>query len=109
MTNTYTWAIESLDCIPSVEGQTNVVSTVHWRCKKSDGTYSTEVYGAQPLTYTEGSPFTPYSGLTQDTVIHWVQSAMGAEQVAAIQTNLDNQIANLVNPPIVTPNLPWSN
>lgn len=122
MANTYTWSINSLDCIPSADGQNNVVSNVHWSVSAtSDKTrtltnynnitstvpYSSSVYGVQPLTYTAGSPFTPYDGLTKDTVIQWVQSAMGAEQIAAIQTNLDNQIANLVNPPIVTLPLPW--
>ena len=108
MANTYNWLIDALDCIPSLDNQTNVVSMVHWRVNGTDGTYSATVYGTQSLTYTVGSPFTSYSGLTQDTVIQWVQSAMGAEQVAAIQTNLDNQIINLINPPIVTPTLPWS-
>jgi len=109
MANTYTWIIEGLDCIPSQDGQTNVVSNVHWRINGTDGTHNATVYGTQALTYTAGSPFTAYSALTEATVIEWVQAAMGAAQVTAIQTNLDNQIANLANPPIVTPNLPWSN
>ena len=29
----YTWKIEALDCIPSADGQTNVVSTIHWTAK----------------------------------------------------------------------------
>jgi hypothetical protein len=107
--NTYTWLVESLDCIPSQDGQTNVVSCVHWRVNGTDGTHNATVYGFQPLTYTAGNPFTAYSALTKDTVIGWVQTAIGATQVASIQTNLDNQIANLVNPPIVTPPLPWTN
>jgi len=107
--NTYTWLVDALDCIPSQDGQTNVVFCVHWRVNGTDGTHNATVYGALPLTYTAGTPFTPYAGLTQETVIQWVQSAMGAEQVASIQTSLDNQIATLVNPPIVTPPLPWNN
>ena len=125
MANIYTWSVDSLDCSPSQDGQTNIVSVVHWRVNatngqtatitKPDNTQATIIpietttYGVQPLTYTAGTPFIPYAGLTQATVIEWAQSAMGAAQVAAIQTKLDNQIANLVNPPIVTPNLPWSN
>jgi len=107
MANTYTWVIDSLDCIPSLNGQTNVVSNVHWRVNGTDGTHNSTVYGTQLLTYTAGSPFTAYSALTKDTVIGWVQAAMGAERVALIQTTLDNLIANLANPPIVTPPLPW--
>lgn len=109
--NTYNWVVESLDCVPSADGQANVVSNVHWRVYGTDGATPTPntacVYGVQPLTYTAGSPFIAYSSLTKDTVIEWVQAAIGAEQVASIKQNLDNQIANLANPPIVTPPLPW--
>jgi hypothetical protein len=109
MPNTYTWNIQFLDCVPSQDGQSNVVSNVHWIVNGTDGTHSSSVYGTQPLAYVEGSPFTAYSDLTQNTVIGWVQSAMGSTQVASIQQNLDNQISNLANPPIVTPPLPWGN
>jgi len=124
MSNTYIWTVDALDVVPSQDGQTNVVSNVHWRVTANndetktitnlDGTtstvlaYQSTVYGTQPLTYTAGSPFTDYSALTKDTVIGWVQAAMGAEQVTAIQANLDNQISNLANPPIITPPLPWT-
>ena len=107
MANTYTWLVDSLDCIPSVDGQTNVVSMIHWRVNATDGTHNATIYGVQPLTYTAGNPFTPYANLTEATVIGWLQSAMGASQVTAIQASLDNQINNLINPPVITPNLPW--
>jgi hypothetical protein len=32
---------------------------------------------------------------------------MGAEQVAAYEANVAEQIANQINPPVVTPPLPW--
>jgi hypothetical protein len=32
---------------------------------------------------------------------------MGEEQVAAINANIEQQIENQVNPPVVTPQLPW--
>jgi hypothetical protein len=33
---------------------------------------------------------------------------MGSEQVAAINANIEQQIENQVNPPVVTPPLPWA-
>jgi hypothetical protein len=33
---------------------------------------------------------------------------MGIDAVTALQENLDNQIENQINPPIVTPPLPWA-
>ena len=107
MTNTYTWLVDSLDCLPSADSQTNVVSCVHWRVNGTDGTYTTTVYGTQSLTYVAGTPFTNYSNLTLATVIEWLQTAMGTEQVTAIQSSLNSQLKTLANPPIITPPLPW--
>jgi hypothetical protein len=108
MTNTYTWSIESLECIPSSNGQSNVVSVIHWRCKGSDGTNSTENYGAIPLPYVQGT-FVNYSDLTEAIVIGWLQAELGQEEVAEIEASLDNKLAILANPPIVSLQLPWSN
>lgn len=108
MTNIYTWVIEAMDCVPQEDGQTDVVMTVHWRQNATDGTYNATVYSTVGLAYTAGSPFTPYADLTQQQVIGWVQDALGAEQCAQITANLDQQIANQINPPVVTPPLPWA-
>lgn len=108
MANTYTWLIERMDCVPQEDGHTDVVMTVHWRQNATDGTYNASVYGTVGLTYTPDSPFTPYADLTQPQVIGWVQDALGPEQCAQIAATLDTQIANQVNPPVVTPPLPWA-
>ena len=108
MSLTYTWVIEAMDCKPQEDGQTDVVITVHWRQNATDGTYNATVYGTVGLTYTQGSPFTPYADLTQDQVIGWVQDALGDEQVASLEANVAAQLANLANPPVVTPPLPWA-
>ena len=106
--NTYTWNITQLDCYPNAEGQTNLVFNVHWNVTATDGTNTTNVYGVQPLTYVAGSQFTPFANLTQAEVIGWIQSAMGNEQITAIQTNLDIKINELANPTVITPKLPWA-
>ena len=111
MTN-IVWSIEQLSCYPEVDNYTDVVFSAAWRVNGVDDTSGTPlyatVYGSQALSpYTEGAPFTPYADLTQEQVIGWVQDAMGAEQVAAINVNIEQQIENQVNPPVVTPQLPW--
>lgn len=107
MANTYTWVIEQMDCVPQEDGKTDVVMTVHWRQNATDGTYNATVYGTVGLTYTAGSPFTPYADLTQQQVIGWVEEALGPEQCAQITANLAQQLADQVTPPVVTPPLPW--
>jgi hypothetical protein len=107
MTTTYQWTIQAMDCVPQEDGHTDVVVTAHWNASATDGTYSSGVYGTQTFTYDPASSFTPYDQLTQEQVVGWVQAGMGIDAVTALQENLDKQIANQINPPIVTPPLPW--
>lgn len=104
---TYTWSVVQMDCYPQADGETDVVFTVHWTLTATDGTYTGSVYGSQAVTVDPAAPFTPYADLTQDQVIGWVQDAMGPEQVTAYEANVAKQIADQINPPVVTPPLPW--
>jgi len=103
----YTWVIEAMDCVPQEDGQTDVVITVHWRQNATNGTYNATVHGAVGLTYDPDSPFTQYADLTQDQVIGWVQDVLGPDQVIALEANVAAQIEAQINPPVVTPPLPW--
>ena len=107
MATVFNWQIEQLNCYPQAEGQTDVVFTVHWRLTGTDGTYSGTVYSTCGVTYVAGEPYTPYADLTQDQVLGWIW-ASGVDKdsaEAAVQTQIDNQI----NPPVVSPQLPWIN
>jgi hypothetical protein len=97
-----------MDAYPELDGETDVVFSVHWQLNGTDGTYSGSVYGSVGVTLDEGSAFTPYASLTQAQVIGWVQDALGEEQVTAYEANVAQQIENQINPPVVTPPLPWS-
>lgn len=116
MAVTNTWGVVQMDAYPEYEGQTDVVFTVHWNLTGTETvgeapnqtTYTGYVYGSVGITLDEGSNFTPYADLTEAQVIEWVQDALGAEQVAAYEANVAQQIANQINPPVVTPPLPWS-
>ena len=105
---TYNWTIQAMDCVPQEDGHTDVVVVAHWNVQGTDGTYTSSVYGTQSFTYNPETSFTPYADLTQEQVVGWVQDGMGAEGVASLEANLDTQIENQINPPIVTPPLPWA-
>ena len=122
MANTYNWTIQAMDCVPQEDGHTDVVVTAHWIvvATSSEGKttvdidgntinnpYTASVYGTQSFTLEQGGSFTPYADLTQEQVVGWVQAGMGAEGVASLEANLNTQIENQINPPIVTPPLPW--
>jgi hypothetical protein len=104
----YNWTINAMDCVPQEDGKTDVVVTAYWNVSATDGTYTTSAYGSQSFTYDAGKAFIPYASLTKDEVVGWVQVGMGIDAVTKLQENLDQQIANQINPPIVTPPLPWA-
>lgn len=108
MAITNTWGVVQLDCYPEADGETDVVFTVHWTLNGTDGTYNGSVYGSVGVTLDSGSAFTPYADLTEAQVIGWVQAALGEEQVAAYEANVAQQIADQIDPPVVTPPLPWA-
>lgn len=107
MTVTYTWSIVQMDAYPELDGYTDVVATVHWTLTGIDQTYQGYAYGSQGVSIGQDASFIPYADLTKEQVIEWVQAAMGSEHVASYKTSVAQQIENQINPPIITPQLPW--
>lgn len=107
---TITWDITAMDCYPQADGETDVVFTVHWTCSgqqtASGKTYNGSVYSTCSLPAPTGSAFAPYAQLTETQVLGWIW-ANGVDK-AATETAVAQQIANAINPPVVTPPLPWS-
>jgi hypothetical protein len=54
----------------------------------------------------EGEAFTPYDQLTKEQVLGWIW-ANGVDKDAT-EAAVAQQIENQINPPIVSPALPWS-
>jgi len=106
MTTTITWTVSQMDCYPQVGNETDVVFTVHWQCTGTDGTYTAQVYSTCAIPTPEPADFVPYDQLTQDMVLGWIweDGVDKAATEAAVQQMINNQI----NPPVVTPPLPWS-
>jgi hypothetical protein len=102
----YTWIIEQLWVKPTDASLTDVVVTAAWRCNGTDGTYSGTVYGTCSFNPPDPSSFIPYPSLTLAEVLNWC-FASGVDQ-AACEANVAQQIADQVNPPIITPPLPWN-
>ena len=105
MTN-YTWTISSMETAPSEDGLTDVVKTIHWRYKGVDGDYQAEVYSSFACASPSSTDFTAYEDLTEVDVIGWLEAGI---DVDAMKENIDSQIENLKNPPIVSLPLPWEN
>jgi len=107
---TFKWVVSQMDTAPSEDGLTDVVKTVHWRYQAEqvdgDKTYNAEVYGAMACATPSDTDFTAYDDLTFDQVCEWL---VAGNDVDAMELNLDTQIENLKNPPIVNLPLPWNN
>jgi hypothetical protein len=111
MAVSYFWTINPLEAYPTASGETDVVFTAHWQLhatEEVDGKeYTAQSIGTQGLTYEAGTPFTPFEELTLEQVQGWVEGAMGEEQVNNMKASLATNIANQINPPIVTLQSPW--
>ena len=69
-------------------------------------TYNGSVYSTCSLPAPTGSAFTPYDQLTEAQVLGWIW-ANGVDKFAT-ESAVATQIQNQINPPVVTPPLPWS-
>lgn len=106
---TKTWKINSLDCKPDQEGLNDYVVTSHWTLTATDGTYTGSVYGTASFDVdSDKTDYIPFYELTEKEIIQWTQAALGAKQVAAYESNVLQQIENQINPPIISPSLPWA-
>ena len=111
MAATYFWTINPLEAYPTASGESDVVFTAHWQLhateEVSGSTYTAQSIGTQGVTYTSGSAFVPFEELTLELVQGWVENAMGTGSVDSMKAGLATQIANQINPPVVTLQSPW--
>jgi len=102
--NTITWSITAMNC-STTEQNPDTVIVCHWTCSGTDGTYNASIYSTCSVPSPTGS-FTPYADLTQSQVLDWCY-ANGVEK-SATEAAVEAQLQAQINPPVVTPALPWS-
>lgn len=101
---TITWIIEWMQCKPTEGSYTDVVINAGWRCNGQDGIYAATSYGSCSFPAPTDN-FTPYPDLTQDQVLNWCWQN-GVDKTAA-ELSVQQQIDNQINPPVISPPLPW--
>ena len=103
----FNWVISQLDSIPSLDGMDKVISVIHYRAQKQfQDAWTADTYGALSVDAPHEASFTPYDEVTKEMVEGWLEDSLDCE---AIEANLDAQIQNFLNPPIVAYPLPWNN
>lgn len=104
----FTWIINQLDTKPQEDGLTDVVVTVHWTRQAEDILDNEPLivtsYGTMPCQTPSETDFTAYPDLTYDQVCSWLDAGL---DVPAIDLGLQQQIDNIINPPIIVLPLPW--
>jgi hypothetical protein len=99
MTTSFNWSIVNMDRL-TADG---FVVTVHYNVSATDGTYNASTYGTVGYTEQPGETYVPYSSLTQDQVVGWVQTSLGKDTVeASLQSQIDAQIN-----PVQATGTPW--
>ena len=97
---TFNWTISATERAVSLDGLSDVIQTVHWRYRGTDQNGVTaETYGATAVGAPNPQDFTPYDGITASDVEGWLEVLL---DVPAMQTNLEAQIALLINPTTIT-------
>jgi energy-coupling factor transporter ATP-binding protein EcfA2 len=99
---TFTWEIAQLER----ETADGFVMTAHYTVAANDGTYASSAYGS--IGFQRPDNLIPYSDLTEDIVIGWVQEALGGDdKVAEIQAALQSQLDEQRHPSKAS-GVPWS-
>lgn len=108
MATIYNWVISQMDTKPQEGSLMDVVVAVNWRRNATlvdgDKTYFADVYGQMPCATPSPTDFTAYPDLTYEQVCGWLDAGL---DVPALDLNLDKQIENLINPPIIVLPNPW--
>ena len=108
MANTYVWDFPQLDTTPTEGDLTDVVKTIHWRLSATSDTetndegqaLSVSSYGTAGAGEVDDDAFVAFDSITKDWCKAKVLEGLGKTE-AELEAMLDEQITNLVTPPIV--------
>lgn len=94
----YAWQINALDC------DNDVVKAIHWSLIYTEGELKEEIYGRISVADPDPQYYTPFSELSKDQVIIWLESSLGVEEISRLKDVVKKQleIRNKTRP------IPWS-
>lgn len=96
---TYTWTIESADCIISQDGLHNIIQTIYWRYLGQDENNTVfELSGEYTFPSPNVQDFTPFEEINSSIVIKWLEKFIN---ISELQKEIETKINELNNPTIV--------
>ena len=118
MAISYEWNVSTVDTYPTKDSKSDVVHNVHWRLTATDDSNTvkdmddndvpatSENYGSQSLDTSDLSSFKAFADLTASDVQGWVETALGADEVTAVEASIAAQITE-AKTPTTTSGVPW--
>ena len=109
--NTYTWKINSLECVKS-ENKPDVVIKLIWEVKTTNGRNTVSLNGICNVDLDKNEIFIDYDKLTELVVMSWLEESIGIDKMQEMQQEMDNQLIALdkviidVTTEVMPP--PWS-
>jgi len=90
MANTYGWGGFRLDSKPTANGLDLIVGVIHYRRTGTDdsGNFVDETYGAIALPDPDPNNFIPFSAVTREIVIEWVETLLNESPLAPTEQEL---------------------
>jgi hypothetical protein len=101
MAITKTWEVNTLER----ELADGYVRKVIYRVKGIDGSEE-KARATGEVNLEKPETLIPYEDLTAETVLGWVKTKLGTDEVAAIEKYLEDKIA-LINTPVTATGKPW--
>lgn len=104
----YNWIIHQLEAKIRQDNLDNVIYRIHWELVGIDSEnsdYWSNRLGAEDVKYIDGEPFTPYSDLTKEQVVSWLDGILDVE---VLKSNIAANIAIKRNPVDECLSPPWN-
>jgi hypothetical protein len=99
MSITYNWTVPVTDYLVA----DGFITTAHWVCAGTDGTYSDSVYST--CSFAPATPSIPYNSVTEQEVLNWIW-ANGVDK-DTVEASLQSQI-DLQKNPVQATGTPWT-
>jgi hypothetical protein len=104
------WKIEKLECIRVFETKTNVVYRIYYSLTATLDQYSASYQSTRELGFDPTAEnFIEYENLTEDIVLGWLFSSLGAEQKLELEAVVSDKVSAQATAPIEVRDLPWKN
>jgi hypothetical protein len=91
----YVWCVRGLTTELSYDGLEDFVNAAQWQLTATDDVTLHSAWTSdtwQTFTPDPAQPYVPRSELTDDLVMGWIQTALGPEQVSAIEAETASRI-----------------